>query len=209
MSKYTEADMQALAALMDFGSTGSPSDVRKPISGATNYLPSDKEQFDRLMTFDGTDSERATAHGKHNPPVRPPRTGDHQKTEGSYTADDQQSFDRIIIGIEDNSTFKSPKRPRPAAEVVGPKYEASDIRAFAALGGEPAEQDEKPTTMPEINAAPRYTPPQRPNPKDYFGIKVVDADAERGKERLYFSAERPAMKIVFSDVVGKKWRPSK
>lgn len=205
MSKYTESDLQAMAALMNFGSTGPFGDARKPLSGATNYLQSDQEQFARLMTFDRPNSEQASAYGQHNAPVPPSRSGDLRNTGDGYTADDQHNFDRIIMGIEDSSVFKSPNRPRPAAENAGPKYEARDLDAFSALGGAPVGQDDKLTSQSAVNIVPRYTPPQRPTPKDYFGIKIVDADAERGQERQYFSAERPAMKIVFSDVVGKKW----
>ncbi len=205
MSKYTDSDLHAMAALMDFGSTGPVGDTRKPVPGVTGYSPSDQEQFARLMIFDRPISEHASAYGQQNAPIQPPRPDVLQRTEGSYTADDQQSFDRIVLGIEDSSVFKSPNLPRPAAPDVAPKYEDRDLEAFAALGGAPAGQDDASMTKSEVNVVPRYTPPQRPTPKDYFGIKVVDADAERGKERLYFSPERPLMKIVFSDVGGKKW----
>lgn len=205
MSKYTESDLQAMAALMNFGSTGPAGNVRKPAMGATNYRSSDKEQFARLMAFDRPAADHASAYGQNNAPVQPPRREDRAKTEDSYTAADQQSFDRIVMGIEDSSVFKSPARPRSSAEDSGPKYETRDLEAFAALSGAPVEQDEKSKRQPEVSVAPRYMPPQRPTPKDYFGIKVVDSDAERGKERLYFSAERPAMRIVLSDAVGKKW----
>lgn len=200
MSKYSESDLQAMAAMMDFGSTGPVGDKRKPLSGVTSYSPSDQEQFARLMNFDCPNSEHASAYGQKNAPVQPPRHGDLQRTEGSYTADDRQSFERIVRGIEDSSVIKSPSRPRPAALDDGPKYEGRDLEAFAALGGAPVGQVDAPMTKSEVTVVPRYTPPQRPTPKDYFGIKVVDTDAERGRERLYFSAERPAMKIVFSDM---------
>lgn len=204
MSKYTESDLQAIAALMNFGSAGVAGGVRKPVLGATNYRPSDKEQFARLMEFDWPHSEHASPKGHNNSPVQPPRHTDRPKTEDSYTAADQQSFDRIVTGIEDSSVFKSPTYSRSEAEDVGPKYETRDLEAFVALGGGPVEQDEKTPKQPEVGSAPRYVPPRHPTPRDYFGIKIVDADAERGKERQYFSEERPAMKIVFSDAVGKK-----
>lgn len=204
MREYTESDLQAMAALMNFGSTGPTEGVRKPVLGATNYRPSDKEQFVRLMAFDLRNSEHASPYDQDNAPVRPPRSDGRPKTEDSYTAADQQIFDRIVTEISDNSVFKSPTILRSATENVGPKYETRDLEAFLALGGGPVARDEKSTRQPEVGLAPRYAPPQRPTPRDYFGIKIVDADAERGKERLYFSAERPAMKIVFSDAIGKK-----
>lgn len=205
MSKYSESDLQAMAALMDFGSTAPVGDTRKPVFGVTSYSSSDQEQFARLMYFARPNSEHASAYGQQNALVQPPRSADRHRTEGIYTADDQQSFDRIVRGIEDSSVFKSAGRPRPAASDAGPKYEDRDLDAFAALGGAPVGQVDASMTRSEVTIVPRYTPPQRPTPKDYFGIKVVDADAERSRERLYFSPERPAMKIVFSDVVGKKW----
>jgi hypothetical protein len=204
MSKYTESDLQAMAALTNFGSFGPTGSVRKAVLGTTKYRPSDKDQFSRLMAFELPNSEQVSPYGHNNAPVQPTEHVDRPKTEDSYTEADQRSFDRIVTGIEDSSVFKSPPRSRSAAEDVWPKYETRDLEAFVALGGGPVEQDEKSTRQPEVGSAPRYAPPQRPTPRDYFGIKIVDADAERGKERRYFAEARPTMKIVFSDAVGKK-----
>ena len=204
MTKYTESDLLAMSALMNFGSSGQALEARKVASGVTSYLPSDQEQFARLMAFDRPTSKNSSAYSAHNAPVPPPLIDDGPRTEEGYTSGDQKNFDRIVMGIADNSVFKSPNLPKPAADDVSPKYEARDLAAFAALGGVSVTGDDKAAKQPAVKAAPRYTPPQRPAPKEYFAIKVVDADAERGKERLYFSAERPAMKIVFSDANGKK-----
>jgi hypothetical protein len=204
MSKYTESDLQAMAALMNFGSTGPTASVRKPVSGATAYQASDKEQFARLMAFDQASFEHQSPYGHMNMPVQPTGHGDHPKTEESYTATDQQGFDSILTGITDSSIFKSTPRSRAIDVECGPKYETRDLEAFMALGGVAFEQTEKPTKQPIVSSTPQYAPPQRPTPRDYFSIRIIDADAERGKERQYFSTERPAMKIVFSDAIGKK-----
>ncbi|MEI6798211.1 MAG: hypothetical protein WCO04_03210 [Pseudomonadota bacterium] len=205
MVKYTQSDLQAMAALMNFGSTGQATGPRKFASAAIKYRPSDQEQFARLMSFDRPTAENAAAFEGYNAPVPPPRIGDGPSVDDVYTAQDQQSFDRIIMLIEDNSVFKRPNHPRTAADDLGQTYEPRDLEAFAALGGVAANAVDPSARPSDVKAAPRYRPPERPTRKDYFGIRIVDADAEFDKARQYFSTERPAMKIVFSDAIGKKW----
>lgn len=205
MIKYTQSDLQAMAALMNFGPTVQATVQHKSASAAIKYRPSDKEQFARLMRFDRSTAENTLTFQGHNEPIPPTQIGDGPSGEDQYTTHDQQSFDRIVRAIEDNSVFKRPNHLRPAVDDLGQTYEPGDLEAFAALGGAPAKPVDPSTGTSDIKAAPRYTPPERPTPKDYFGIKIVDADAEFDKARQYFSTERPAMKIVFSDAIGKKW----
>lgn len=193
MTKYTEEDLQALAALMDFGATGPASPPARPATGAARYLPADLDQFAKLTRFAGS----APGISRDNTPTPPPRQSDRSRPPPGYTATDAQGFERIARTIQ----TRAGSRDTPPATRDTPPYTPGDRDAFAALGGEPAAPDPAPQS---IRAAPPYNPPARPAPRDYFAIKTIDADAERAREGRYFQTTRPTIKIVFSDAGGKK-----
>ncbi len=197
---------------MDFGASGSGSSAKKAPNRSTSYLPGDLDQFAKLMTFDGSGaaSGRDSDNRHNNAPTEPPRVGFFSGSAyRTYTATDEQIFEQIAMRFPGNAVFESNKNGPPATlEDSGQRYEQRDLEAFEALAAVPARTEtasgpDRPV-KPVKEALP-YAPPSRPAPKDYFGIRTVDSDAELPKERQYFSASRPEMKIVYSDAVGKKW----
>lgn len=202
MPNYSDKDNEAFIQISQFGPAGRESldpstrgldAMQKP---SLSYAREDLEQFNRLMDF-GNKRSTQTA--------RPQARGAQVS---SYTASDIAQFERLMLPTSESLFKLTPEsRQDTCADLGAGQYTTKDQQAFEALmrlepGMEIAEPKPAPPRAPATTslAAVITSVPVRAS------IKIVDADAERARERENIVGGVRRIKIVFSEAGGPERR---
>jgi hypothetical protein len=202
MPNYSDKDNEAFIQISQFGPAGRESSdpsmrgldaMQKP---SLSYAREDLEQFNRLMDF---------GDKRSMPTARPQAKAAHVS---SYTASDIAQFERLMPPTSE-SLFKSTPESRKdtCADLGAGQYTTKDRQAFEALmrlepGMEIAEPKPAPPRAPATTSRATVitSVPVRAS------IKIVDADAERARERESIVGGVRRIKIVFSEAGGPERR---
>jgi len=189
MPGYSENDVKAIEtieSLMVFDNAG---DIQPQAFGrppghrfAISYAKADRDQFDNLMSFEGTALQPQPV--AWNVSIG----ADEKSGEPFYTKSDLSLFGRIPLPTE--SVFASGIGAGRGETGKEPGYNSEDLRVFSDLMQFQPGETKQPMPARRENL-------ERP------AVKIVDVDRERAAERQNFWNERVGMKIVFSDAEGR------